>query len=458
MLSPLLTHCSDAATESPGLSAALANDRRQTCLSVAYRKPPVNPDARQLVDLDPVVGEQQRAELARPRRGLPIALGGGHDAALHEDVPLAREGVGLLYPSLLRQAGDEAADLRELAHALAAHRAARVVELEHHVDERAPLEVLAREPLAEDVEDGQQLLRRRLRALLHRLLQPGARPALLAPLEEGQDEVVLGGEVAIERHLGHARLGDDPVDADRSRAVPAEQPVGGLEHALATAVASWAGPFSRGHRAAMVQICLVGLRVTGPAPPPTGTRPPGASPRARAAARRRVGSWARRAPRARAPAVRAGRARRRPAPAAPAPAGRRGARSARWPPPGRRRRPAGSGARAGRAPGRAGRRGPRCRRRRAARGPADRPAGARPRPARARRAAPRRPRHGAGRGPPAARPPSRRGGGASPGPATRRARRRRRPARRRSPPARAARGAAPPSAAPPRRRPSPLRP
>ena len=74
-------------------------------------------------------------------------------------------------------------------------------------------------------------------ATLDRVLQPLARPALLAALEEGEDEVVLGREVAIERHLRHARLGDDPVDADRPRAVLAEQLVGGLEHALAAAVA-----------------------------------------------------------------------------------------------------------------------------------------------------------------------------------------------------------------------------
>ena len=92
--------------------------------------------------------------------------------------------------------------------------------LEHHVDERAALEVVAREPLAEDVEDRQQPLRAASRARARTVvLQPVARPALLAPLEEGQDEVVLGREVAIERHLRHARLGDDPVDADRPRAV-----------------------------------------------------------------------------------------------------------------------------------------------------------------------------------------------------------------------------------------------
>src|SRR6201989_516760 len=120
-----------------GLSAALDNTR-QTCL-VAYANPPVNPRGRagwlnrrpppslqgagrtfdRLAGLDAVVGEQQRAELARPRPRLPIALGGGHDAALHEDVPLAREGVGVPHAGLLRQGADEAADLRQLTHALA---------------------------------------------------------------------------------------------------------------------------------------------------------------------------------------------------------------------------------------------------------------------------------------------------------------------------------------------------
>jgi hypothetical protein len=58
--------------------------------------------------------------------------------------------------------------------------------LEHHVDERAALEVVAEEPLAEDVEDRQQPLRGRVGAGLGLGLQPRARPALLPTFEERQ--------------------------------------------------------------------------------------------------------------------------------------------------------------------------------------------------------------------------------------------------------------------------------
>jgi hypothetical protein len=64
-------------------------------------------------------------------------------------------------------------------------------------------------------------------------LQPSPGPALLAPAEEGDDELVLGDEVAVQRHLRHAGLGDDPVDPDRPRSVAAEQVVGRVEDALA---------------------------------------------------------------------------------------------------------------------------------------------------------------------------------------------------------------------------------
>ena len=120
MLSPLLTHCTERRDRVLRASCA-AGQRRDRPVSIAYRNRRVNPApaARRsnvgsppqqgagptfdrLAGLDPVVGEQQRAELARSRPGLPIALGGGHDAALHEDVPLAREAVDALHAGLLR--------------------------------------------------------------------------------------------------------------------------------------------------------------------------------------------------------------------------------------------------------------------------------------------------------------------------------------------------------------------
>ena len=187
-----------------------------------------------------------------------------------------------------------------------------------------------------------------------------ARPALLAQLEEGQDEVVLGREVAIERHLRHARLGDDPVDADRPRAVPAEEPVRGLEHALAAAARVLPGPFSR------ASWCRDGTDLSRRLPghpastaadrhAPTSSITAGTSSSA-------TTSWilgAARAARSRTRCARCGagvggeRVQRRRQRRAVALAARR------WRRPARRRRPAGSGARAARAPARAGRRAPR---------------------------------------------------------------------------------------------------
>ena len=73
-------------------------DSARASTSVFPRVDGVGPTFDRLADLDAVVGQQQGAELARPGSRLPIALGGGHDAALHEDVPLAREGVGVVAP------------------------------------------------------------------------------------------------------------------------------------------------------------------------------------------------------------------------------------------------------------------------------------------------------------------------------------------------------------------------
>jgi hypothetical protein len=57
--------------------------------------------------------------------------------------------------------------------------------------------------------------------------------ALFPVLQHGQDQVVLGGEVFVEAHLGDPGLGNDPVDADCPEAVLVEQPVGGFQDALA---------------------------------------------------------------------------------------------------------------------------------------------------------------------------------------------------------------------------------
>ena len=64
-------------------------------------------------------------------------------------------------------------------------------------------------------------------------VEPVHRPALLAFLQEGEHELVLRVEVAVEAHLRHAGGRDDPVHAHGPYSVMAEQVVGGVEDPLA---------------------------------------------------------------------------------------------------------------------------------------------------------------------------------------------------------------------------------
>jgi hypothetical protein len=57
-------------------------------------------------------------------------------------------------------------------------------------------------------------------------------------LEIRDDQVVLGREMPVERHLGHARLGDDPVDPGTAIAIAVEQACCGIEDAVAR---GWGG-------------------------------------------------------------------------------------------------------------------------------------------------------------------------------------------------------------------------
>jgi hypothetical protein len=64
--------------------------------------------------------------------------------------------------------------------------------LEENVDERAALEVVPMKPLVEHVEDGQQALSGRGSAPPGLGLDELARPAMLAALQEREDESLLG--------------------------------------------------------------------------------------------------------------------------------------------------------------------------------------------------------------------------------------------------------------------------
>src|ERR1700693_4401986 len=87
-------------------------------------------------------------------RGLRIALGCYDDRALHEDVPRARERIGVAEAGFLGEAAYDRAYLPEMPNAGAACRMLRA-EFEQYLDERARLEVVAMEPLVEYIEDGE---------------------------------------------------------------------------------------------------------------------------------------------------------------------------------------------------------------------------------------------------------------------------------------------------------------
>ena len=80
-------------------------------------------------------------------------------------------------------------------------------------------------------------------------------PVLLAALEEGEDERVLGWEMAVERRLGHAGVLDDLLDAHAANAAPREQLIRGVQQPLARTAAA------------------IGLRLPGHAPTVALDRP-----------------------------------------------------------------------------------------------------------------------------------------------------------------------------------------
>lgn len=167
-----------------------------------------------------MLGDELACHRLGSPRGIRIAFRGSDDRALHQDVPGLRE---LARP---RQAGFHG----QLAHQ-GADRAQMIdaglsepmggTHLQHDVDERARLEVIAVEPFVEHVEDGQQPPLRGSRAAgtgLHRR----ERPDRLAALQEGKCEVVLGREVLVEGRLGDLGTGDDLVHPDVADATPGE--------------------------------------------------------------------------------------------------------------------------------------------------------------------------------------------------------------------------------------------
>ena len=146
--------------------------------------------------------DEDMAQSLRPAGRFEVTLTGLDDRPLHEDVPGHGEACRVPEGGLLREAPNHLADVLEVSRLCAGDLVAvGSVELEEHVDERAPLEVLLMEPLVEEVEDGQELFLGGVPSPLGLGLNPFPGPALLPLLEEREDEVVLGGEVPVDLAL-----------------------------------------------------------------------------------------------------------------------------------------------------------------------------------------------------------------------------------------------------------------
>ena len=123
----------------------------------------------------------------------------------------------------------------EVSGAGVADRVFAIGGLEEDIDEGAALVVLLLKPVVEDVEDREQALLGAGAAL------PGAgfdelpRPAQLALLEERENEIVFGGEVAVERRLGDGGATDHFFHANGTDAATREQLVGVVENPLSRA-------------------------------------------------------------------------------------------------------------------------------------------------------------------------------------------------------------------------------
>jgi hypothetical protein len=116
------------------------------------------------------------------------------------------------------------------------HRVFPVINFDHCREERATLEVRAAEPLSEHIKYRQQLLAGSLTAPCALGFQPIAGPELLATAQEFDNQVILRGEIPVQRHLRRAGPGDDGIDSHRPDAFPAEQLVGGSAYPFAPAV------------------------------------------------------------------------------------------------------------------------------------------------------------------------------------------------------------------------------
>src|ERR1700680_802143 len=92
--------------------------------------------------------------------------------------------------------------------------------LKKHLDERAGFKIAAAKPRVEDIENREQLLRRRGATALNACLKPGTGPQLLASAQEGKGKLVLGRVVFVQRPLRDPGSRSESVNTHRTNTVP----------------------------------------------------------------------------------------------------------------------------------------------------------------------------------------------------------------------------------------------
>src|SRR6266576_5770696 len=164
-----------------------------------------------------MTAQEQHAESPSVTGGRKVALVGGHDRALHENVPLSSKCVGVRDTGLGRERLDEFPDVGQVLNTRLPNWALRILDLDHCRQECTAVEIRISEPFAKHLEYGQQPGLRSISPVLRLGLQPFPRPQLLTPPQEVQYQLVLRAEIAIQRHFRRAGVSDNGVDSDTLR-------------------------------------------------------------------------------------------------------------------------------------------------------------------------------------------------------------------------------------------------
>ncbi|MCY1290560.1 hypothetical protein D9M70_397130 [compost metagenome] len=110
----------------------------------------------------------------------------------------------------------------------AEHRIDGLLVLPRRAHENAAAELLVPDRSLQEIEGREKTLIGIVRALLDKDAHLGA-GLFVAPLKCGQDKILFGFKMPIERRLGHPRLGDEEIDAGRVVTVQVEQAQSGIE-------------------------------------------------------------------------------------------------------------------------------------------------------------------------------------------------------------------------------------